>query len=109
MTIASMPFWILLAGIGGMTVALPSSDQLCNTFLVAIGSGIFGTALFFKATDMVRKDQKALASVEATQAAEVIFALVGEVFLLGMALPDGLSLLGVGIVILGMLLHCRNV
>jgi len=72
---------------------------------VALLSGVAATWLFFKATDMVRTDQKRLAAVEATQSTEVIFAIAGEVLILHAALPDRFSLVGIAIVILGMLLH----
>ncbi len=105
MTLASLPFWILLSLYGLAQENLSDQNMLLQTFLVALLSGVAATWLFFKATDMVRTDQKRLAAVEATQSSEVIFALAGEVLILHAALPDGLSLIGISIVILGMLLH----
>jgi hypothetical protein len=46
-----------------------------------------------------------LASVEATQSAEVLFALVGEIIILKIHLPDIYSIIGIVLVIIGMLLH----
>lgn len=105
MTLASLPFWILLSFYGILTESLPNQNQIYQTLLVAILSGVIATTLFFMATDKVRKDEKALASVEATQSAEVLFALIGEIYILHIHLPDLYSIIGMILVILGMLLH----
>lgn len=105
MTLMSLPFWGVLALFGLISVPLPDVGQLSQTFIVAICSGVIATTLFFAATDRVRRDEKALASVEATQSAEVIFALLGEVVLLRIVVPDATALFGIGLVILGMTLH----
>lgn len=105
MTLASMPCWLLLSAYGLSAAEAPTAGMLIQTFLIALFSGVIATWLFFKATDLVRKDEKSLAAVEATQSTEVIFALAGEVLILQAALPDSLSLLGIGIVIVGMALH----
>lgn len=105
MTLMSLPFWGVLGLFGLITVPLPDAGQLSQTFIVAICSGVIATTLFFAATDRVRHDEKALASVEATQSAEVIFALLGELLLLHIVLPDATALFGIGLVILGMTLH----
>lgn len=77
MLIGSLPFWILLSGyelfVNGTP---PESHQYIQTFIVAISSGVVATALFFLATNKVRNDEKSLAMVEATQSAEVLFALL---------------------------------
>ena len=46
-----------------------------------------------------------LASVEATQSLEVLFALLGELLFLSIQIPSPLSWIGMFIVILGMILH----
>ncbi|MFY0713472.1 multidrug resistance efflux transporter family protein [Seonamhaeicola sp. NFXS20] len=105
MTIGSLPFWILLS-IYGITInEIPNEPQVFQTLIVAICSGVIATVLFFMATDKVKKDEKALASVEATQSAEVLFALIGEVIILKIHLPDIYSVIGIVLVIIGMLLH----
>lgn len=105
MTIASLPFWILLS-IYGLTIReFPSEIQVYQTLIVALCSGVIATVLFFMATDRVRKDERALASVEATQSAEVMFALVGEILILKVHLPDIYSIIGIVIVLIGMTLH----
>ncbi len=105
MTIASLPFWIILSLFGVFTVDLPGSGQLIQTLIVAISSGVIATSLFFKATDISRNNQRLLASVEATQSGEVFFALIGEILILGGHIPDLYSLIGIGFVIIGMILH----
>lgn len=105
MTLGSLPFWILLSIYGVSQNIMPSAGQGYQTLVVAICSGVIATILFFMATDRVRKDEKALASVEATQSAEVIFALIGEIIILKIHLPDVYSIIGIVLVIIGMLLH----
>lgn len=105
MTIASLPAWIILAGYAFITVGLPSANQVYQSLLVAISSGVIATVLFFIATDRVRDDQGKLAAVEATQSTEVLFVIIGEMILLGVPLPDHVALMGIGVIIIGMLLH----
>ncbi|WP_293957658.1 MULTISPECIES: multidrug resistance efflux transporter family protein [unclassified Sphingobacterium] len=108
MTICSMPFWIVLSLFGYLENGLPTDSQLLQTFLVALCSGVIATLLFFTATDLVHHDHKVLAAVEATQAMEVIFTLIGEVLLLHAALPNGFSSIGIVLVVMGMILHSRS-
>ena len=108
MTLCSMPFWIIISIFGYMEHGLPMQSQLVQTLMVAIFSGVIATLLFFTATDMVRTNPKALAAIEATQAMEVIFALVGEIILLQLALPNAYSCTGIMLVIIGMILHSRT-
>lgn len=105
MTIASMPFWILLSIYGIATQGAPSSNQVMQTFIVAISSGIIATVLFFYATELVNHDNQKLAGIEATQSGEVVFALFGELLLLGAPLPSAISFIGMILVIVGMILH----
>ncbi|WP_293886438.1 MULTISPECIES: multidrug resistance efflux transporter family protein [unclassified Sphingobacterium] len=108
MTICSMPFWIVLSLFGYSENGLPTDSQLLQTFLVALCSGVIATLLFFTATDLVHHDHKALAAVEATQAMEVIFTLIGEILILHAALPNGYSSIGIVMVVMGMILHSRS-
>jgi hypothetical protein len=105
MTLASLPFWLLLAFYGLLTEGAPAVNQSFQSLLVAITSGVIATVLFFKATDLVRGDMQKLAAVEATQAMEVLFALAGEFFILSLPLPSALSWIGVLTVMLGMAFH----
>ncbi|MGA9228105.1 MAG: multidrug resistance efflux transporter family protein [Mesobacillus sp.] len=105
MTLASLPFWIILSLFGLYTEGPPTLNQSIQSLLVAISSGVIATVLFFKATDLVRRDMQKLAAVEATQAMEVLFALAGEIAILSIALPSVLSWLGIMIVMAGIALH----
>jgi drug/metabolite transporter (DMT)-like permease len=105
MTVASLPFWLVLSGFGLTFHKLPSPSQINQTLLVAICSGVIATVLFFKATDKVQKDNKALAAVEATQSTEVLFALIGDLLILNGSLPDMYAIAGGVLVLTGMLMH----
>lgn len=105
MTLASLPLWIVLSIIGLYTVGVPSIGQTSQSILVALCSGVIATVLFFQATDLVRGSTSKLAAVEATQSLEVLFALMGEVVLLSALLPSLLSWFGMGLVVIGMVLH----
>ncbi|KPL81503.1 DMT family transporter [Herpetosiphon geysericola] len=105
MTIASLPFWLILAGVAATTVGWPSASQLGQSLLVALLAGVIATVLFFKATDLAQHHQGQLAAVEATQAGEVVFALVGEIVVLNSPAPSDLTLVGIGVIIIGMVLH----
>lgn len=105
MTLASLPFWLVLAVFGYVTEGAPSMSQSLQSLLVAIASGVIATVLFFRATDLVRGNMAQLAAVEATQSMEVLFALAGEYIILSMLLPSPLSWAGIVLVMLGMALH----
>ncbi|MFZ3580462.1 multidrug resistance efflux transporter family protein, partial [Virgibacillus sp. DJP39] len=105
MTIASMPFWIILSIYGMFTQGAPSSSQVAQTFIVAVSSGVIATVLFFYATELVSHDNHKLAAIEATQSGEVIFALVGELLLLNAVMPSIFSFVGMALVVVGMILH----
>ncbi|WP_214792755.1 MULTISPECIES: multidrug resistance efflux transporter family protein [unclassified Exiguobacterium] len=107
MCIGSLPVWLLLFGYG-LTTGAPTGSQLTQTLLVALLSGVVATVLFFKATDLVKHDMGKLATIEATQALEVLFALIGELFFLGAHLPSGLSLVGISLVMIGVVFHSRS-
>ncbi|WP_458412067.1 multidrug resistance efflux transporter family protein [Schinkia sp. CFF1] len=105
MTLASLPFWLVLSTIGFFADGTPSNDQLFQSFLVAIFSGVIATVLFFYGTDLARRSSRQLAAVEATQSGELVFAVIGEVVLLHADIPGVLALLGLSFIVLGMVLH----
>jgi len=105
MTIASIPFWLILSAWGLTNVGLPSFNQILQTIIVAISSGVIATVLFFSATDMTKGNVHQLAAVEATQSGEVVFSLLGEMVFLHGQSPDFLSFVGILFVIAGMILH----
>lgn len=105
MTLCSMPFWLVLSGFAYANSGLPEVSQVSQSLIVAIFSGVFATILFFKATELVKNNANQLAIVEATQAGEVIFSIVGEVFILGGVIPSFMGFAGLGLIIFGMVLN----
>lgn len=105
MTLLTLPFWFILGIYGVATVGGPSSGQVLQSLVVGVTSGVIATVLFFKATDLVQGDMAKLGAVEATQSAEVLFAVVGEVIWLQAMFPSTVSTAGILLVIVGMILH----
>ena len=105
MTLCSMPFWLLCSVYALFTHGLPSFGQVVQSVSVALFSGVVATLLFFEATNLVRHNPKQLAVIEATQAGEVLFTLLGGILFLHDSLPTKAGFLGIGIVVLGMLLN----
>lgn len=66
---------------------------------------MIATLLFFEATNLVKHDPKQLAVVEATQAGEVLFTLLGGVLFLQDSLPTASGMLGICVVVIGMILN----
>ncbi|AJO18227.1 multidrug resistance efflux transporter family protein [Bacillus paralicheniformis] len=110
MTLASLPFWLILSLYGLASAGAPSRGQVIQSGLVAVFSGICATVLFFAATDLVKGDMRKLGAVEATQSFEVLFAAAGEILLLSSPLPGAISWSGMALVIIGMVLnsHASN-
>lgn len=108
MTLCSMPFWIIISISGLFAVGLPSYGQAIQSFIVAIFSGIIATILFFKATDLVNKNVHNLAVIESTQAGEVVFTLLGGVFLFHDKIPTFIGFIGISLVVIGMILNSIN-
>lgn len=105
MTLCSLPFWLVVAVIAFLQSGLPSLSQIVQSLAVALFSGVIATILFFKATDMVKNNEKQLAAVEATQAGEVVFTLIGSVLFLGEKLPSAMGFAGLALIIVGMLIN----
>lgn len=105
MTIMSMPFWIILSIYGMFSYGPPGVNQLWQTFVVAIFSGVIATMLYFYATEQVQHDNYKLAGVEATVTGAVVFALLGELLFLGAPMPKLSSFIGIALVLSGIILH----
>ena len=105
MTIASLPFWLILSGIATVTVGLPSSTQLTQAFLVSLFAGLIATLIFFEGTRLVKSHPQRLALVESTQCGEVIFSLLGGILFLHDALPGFYGWLGLLLIIGGMIFN----
>lgn len=85
-TLGSLPFFALLLLVTAPPP--PTAGQIATTATVALFAGCFATALFLYARNL-SNDPYRIAAVDATQAGEVGFALIGEMLLLG-APPPGL-------------------
>lgn len=106
MLLCSMPFWIILSILElANTHSFPQKEQVFQTLIVAIFSGVIATILFFKATDLVSNNESYLSTIEATQSLEVLFALLGEMLFLSLSFPNNFELIGIAFVIIGMILH----
>lgn len=103
MTLMSTPFWLLLSVFAGVDAGLPSGGQILQSLIVAVFSGVVATLLFFEATNLVKHNHKQLAVVEATQAGEVLFTLLGGCLFLRDSLPSLLGFLGIAIVTIGII------
>lgn len=103
MTLMSTPFWLLLSVFGVADAGFPSAGQILQSLIVAVFSGVVATLLFFEATNLVKHNHKQLAVVEATQAGEVLFTLLGGCLFLGDRLPSLLGFLGIAIVTIGII------
>lgn len=102
MTLCSMPFWIVCSGYAWATHGLPDGDQIFQSVVVAVFSGVIATLLFFEATNMVKNNPRQLAVVKATQSGEVLFTLLGGILFLGDAVPSVTGFVGILIIVVGM-------
>lgn len=102
LTLGSLPFWLVLILV--VQPPPPSSGQLINTALVALFSGVIATSLFLYGRHVALNAYE-LAAVDATQSAEVIFSLLGEIILLHGLWPGALGLAGIGVTVVGLVLY----
>lgn len=105
MTLGSLPFWLLL----GLVIRpdMPDTSQLFNTLLVALLAGVGATSIFLYAREKAETSSE-VAGVDATQASEVIFALIGGMLLLNNSLPSAMGLIGIGLIIIGLILFAKD-
>ena len=105
LTSGSFPFWLVLFVI--VTPAPPSGGQLFSVALVALFSGVIATTLFLNARHLANNASK-LAAVDATQSSEVLFALAGEILILGGGVPNSLGLIGIVVTVVGLIAFVRH-
>jgi drug/metabolite transporter (DMT)-like permease len=105
MTLCSLPFWLILMLIGVLKNQLPSLEQIGQTLIVALSSGVIATILFFRATEMVKTDMRQLAIIESTQAGEVVFTLLLGILLFKDQLPSPIALVGILIITSGIVVN----
>jgi drug/metabolite transporter (DMT)-like permease len=104
MTLCSWPLWLVFGVIAWISIGPPTLREALLAGGVALSSGTIATILFFRATDMVRREPTALAAVEAMQAAELLFATLLGVLFLGESWPRGYALFGALAIIVGIAL-----
>ena len=99
LTLGSFPLWVILYFITDATV--PSSSQYISVAMIALLSGVIATSLFLYARSKANTPAKIIA-VDASQSAEVFFALGAEVMFLNAALPNAIGFIGLAITLLGL-------
>lgn len=99
LTTGSLPLWLVL----GLFIQpdLPSTSQVFNTFLVALFAGVIATSIFLFARSKATTSAQ-IAAIDATQASEVLFAVLGGMALLGTSAPSLISMIGVLMVVVGL-------
>ncbi|RFP03597.1 DMT family transporter [Novacetimonas hansenii] len=108
LTLGALPVFMVL--IVAFRPPPPGMGQVGATAVIALVAGCLATTLFLYARNL-SNDALRIAAVDATQAAEVGFALVGEMFMLGMPPPDLLAWAGLLAVmggLIGFTLQGRN-
>jgi drug/metabolite transporter (DMT)-like permease len=104
LTIGSIPFWLILLVL--VQPPPPTAGQWLNTALVAFFSGLVATGLFLHARQLANNSYE-ISAVDSTQSAEVVFSLLGEIFLLGAVLPGPKGLAGVALVVAGLIFYVK--
>ena len=104
MTIGSFPLWIALVLI--IQPPAPSQSQIINTSMVALFSGVFATSIFLFARNLASNSNE-LAGVDATQASEVIFALLGSIIFLDGHSPSIPSIIGLILILVGLIFFVK--
>ena len=99
LSLGSLPFWLILLVM--VRPAPPSAGQMLTTAMVALCSGVIATGFFLAARNRARTAGE-LAAVDATQASEVVFALLGEVLFLQAPLPAPTAIAGIVLVFVGL-------
>ena len=104
MLICSLPTWLICSSIGFFRSGMPETAQVASSLLVAFFSGVIATYLFFLSTQMVHTNIRKLATIEALQSLEVVFSVVLGMIVLQDTFPKLLTMVGLGLVVLGVCL-----
>jgi hypothetical protein len=104
LTLGSIPFWIVLVLVASPPP--PSPGQFINTAMVALFSGVIATTLFLHARHLCVHPHE-IAAVDATQSLEVVFSLIGEIFLLQGVFPGSIGVTGIALTIIGLAAYTR--
>lgn len=104
LTLGSFPLWLVLYFT--TDAVAPSSGQYLSVALITIFSGVIATSLFLYARSKANTPEK-LVAVDASQSAEVFFALLGEMIFLNVAFPNISGIVGIIITIIGLVVLVR--
>ncbi len=104
LTIGSIPFWIILLVL--IQPQAPSNSQILNSGLVALFSGVLATTIFLYARGLA-KDTNEIAAVDATQASEVVFTIIGGFIIFGTISINTTSIVGLALIIIGLFLFIK--
>ncbi len=105
LSVGSLPLWGLL--VAAIRPPMPEPSQVANTLIVALLSGVIATSIFLHARHVAANSAQ-LAAVDATQASEVVFALLGGILLLGSSLPTPSAWLGLALIVAGLWLFAAS-
>ena len=104
LSIGSLPLWFILLAI--IQPEAPSNSQIMNTALVALLSGVLATSIFLYARN-IAKNSNEIAAIDATQASEVGFALLGGMIFLGNTSLNLMSIIGLSLIMIGLFLFTK--
>jgi len=104
LSLGSLPLWFVLIAI--IQPSAPSDSQIMNTAFVALFSGVFATSIFLY-TRNIAKNSNELAAVDATQATEVVFALIGGMIFLGTGSLNLIAMVGLVLIMAGLFLFTK--
>lgn len=104
LSIGSLPLWFILLAI--IQPQAPSNSQIINTALVALLSGVLATSIFLYARN-IAKNSNEIAAIDATQASEVVFALLGGMIFLGNTSLNFISIIGLSLIMIGLFLFTK--
>ena len=99
LSVGTIPLWLVLVAV--VQPEAPSGGQLTSTAIVALCSGVIATGLFIMARNKASNTTE-IAAVDATQASDVLFAIIGGYLLLGSELPNLVSTIGIIVIVIGL-------
>ncbi|MEQ1945558.1 MAG: multidrug resistance efflux transporter family protein [Bryobacteraceae bacterium] len=94
MSALSLVVHIPLAIVTWILFGPPTPRELLLAAGVALSAGVIATTIFFRATEMVRKNRVSLAAVEAMQSCALLWSMLMGVGFLGEPWPQGIAAAG---------------
>jgi drug/metabolite transporter (DMT)-like permease len=94
MSALSLVVHLPLAAVTWISFGPPTSRELLLAGGVALSAGVIATTIFFRATEIVRKNRVSLAAVEAMQSCALLWSMLMGVGFLGEAWPQGIAAIG---------------